>query len=56
VRLLHQNAGAVAGAWVGADGAAMFEVEKDRQAVLDDLMRRLALDVGDEPDASGILF
>jgi len=38
VRRLHQDAGAVAGARVRADRAAMFEIEENRQAVLDDLM------------------
>ena len=33
VRDLHQDAGAVAGARVGADRAAVFEVEQDRQRV-----------------------
>ena len=55
VRDLHQDAGAVAGARIGADRAAMLEVEQDRQRVLDDLVRLAALDVGNEPDAAGIL-
>ncbi len=37
VRDLHQDAGAVAGARVGADGAAMLEVAQDAQRVGDDL-------------------
>ena len=53
---LHQDAGAVAGARVGADRAAMFEIAQDRDRVLDDLVRLAALDVGDEADAAGILF
>ena len=56
VRDLHQDAGAVAGARVGADRAAMFEVAQDADRIRDDLMRFLALDVGDEADAAGILF
>ena len=56
VRGLHQDAGAVAGARVGADGAAMLEIEKDRQRVLDDLVRFAPLDVGNEADAAGILL
>ena len=56
VRDLHQDAGAVAGARIGADRAAVFEVAQDVQRVGDDLMRLLALDVGDEADAAGILF
>jgi hypothetical protein len=38
VRDLHQNAGAVAGARIGADGAAMFEVAENADRVGDDLM------------------
>ena len=55
VRDLHQNAGAVAGARIGADRAAMFEIDQDRQRVFDDLVRLAALDVGDESDAARIL-
>ena len=36
--------------------AAMFEVAEDADRIGDDLMRLLALDVGDEADAAGILF
>ena len=55
VRDLHQDAGAVAHARVGADRAAMLEIAEDAQAVLDDLVRLAALDVGDEADAAGVL-
>ena len=53
---LHQNAGAVAGARVGADRAAMLEIAENVERVGDDLVRLLALDIGDEADAAGILF
>jgi len=56
VRNLHQNAGAVAGAWIGADRAAMLEIAENVERVGDDLMRLLALDIGDEADAAGILL
>ncbi len=56
VRDLHQDAGAVAGARIGADRAAVLEVAEDVERVGDDLMRLLALDVGDEADAAGILL
>ncbi|MGY4598834.1 hypothetical protein ACVWXL_006580 [Bradyrhizobium sp. GM22.5] len=56
MRDLHQNAGAVTGARVGADGAAVLEVTEDAERVRDDLVRLLALDVGDEADAAGIFF
>ena len=55
VRDLHQDAGAVAHARVGADRAAMLQIAQDAQPVLDDLVRLAALDVGDEADAAGIL-
>ena len=56
VRRLHQDAGAVAGARIGADGAAMLEIEQDGQRVLDDLVRLAALDVGNKSDPAGIFF
>ena len=55
MRNLRQDAGAVAGARVGTDRPAVLEVAQDRERVLDQPMRLLALDVGDEPDAAGIL-
>ena len=55
VRDLHQDAGAVAGARIGADRAAVLEVAQDGERVLDQLVRLAALDVGDEADAAGIL-
>ena len=39
VRDLDQDAGAVAGQRVGADGAAVLEVLEDAERVLDDLVR-----------------
>ncbi len=56
VRDLHQNARAVTGARIGTGGAAMFEVAEDVDRVGHDLVGLLALDVGDEADAAGILF
>src|SRR6266436_2768054 len=56
VRNLHQDAGAIAGARVGAHRAAMLEIAEDVHRVGDDLMRLLALDIGDEADAAGILL
>ena len=56
VRDLHQDAGAVAGQRVGADGAAMGQVLQDLEAVLDDRVARPRLQVGDEADAAGIVF
>ena len=56
VRDLHQDAGAVAHARIGADRAAMLEIAEDAQAVFDGLVRLAALDVGDETDAAGIFL
>ncbi len=55
VRDLHQDAGTVARARIGADRAAMLEIAEDGERVLDQLVRRPALDVGDEADAARIL-
>jgi hypothetical protein len=55
MRDLRQDAGAVAGARVGADRAAVLEVAQDGERVRDQLLRLAALDVGDEADAAGIL-
>ena len=56
MRDLQQHAGAVARLGIGADGAAMFEVSQDAQAVGDDLVALDVLDVGDEADAAGIML
>src|SRR5262249_43917736 len=46
----------VAGARIGADRAAVFEVAEDGKRVLDELVRFPAFDVGNETDAAGILI
>ena len=56
VRHLHEDARAVAGARIGADRAAMFEIEENGDTVFDGLMGLPPLDVGDETDAARILF
>ena len=56
MRDLHQDAGAVAGQRVGAGRAAMGEVLQDLEAMLDDLVARPALEVGDEADAASIVL
>ena len=53
---LDQAAGAVAHQRVGADRAAMVEVDQDLQAATDDLVRLAALDVGHEADAARIVL
>ena len=56
VRDLDQDAGAVAGDRIGADGTAVLQVLQDGERVLDQLVRFLAFEVGDEPDAAGIVL
>src|SRR5262249_27741033 len=55
VRDLDQNAGAVARAGVGTNGAAMLKVEEDGERILNDLVGPPPFDIGDEADAAGIL-
>ncbi|MNE17902.1 hypothetical protein D3C80_1109020 [compost metagenome] len=56
IRDLHQNARAVTHQRVGTDSTAMRQVFQDEQAVLDDLVRLLALHIGNEADAAGIML
>ena len=56
VRDLDEDAGAVAGDRVGADGTAVLEVLEDGERVLDQLVRFLALEVGDEADAARVVL
>jgi hypothetical protein len=51
---LDQDAGAVAQQRVVAGSAAMFEVLQDLQALLDDGVAFLVLDMGDKADAAGV--
>ncbi len=56
VRNLNQTAGAVADQGIGADRAAMIQVEQDLQAAADDVVRLSALDVHDEADAASVVL
>ena len=56
VRDLNQDAGAVAGFRIAAACAAVRQVDEDLDALDDDVVRFLALDVGDETDTAGIVF
>ena len=56
VRNLGQYAAAVAERRVGADGAAMVEVDENLQALFEDRVRLAVLHVGDEADAAGIML
>ena len=53
---LDQDAGAVAGPLVGAEGAAMVEVAQRGQTELDDAMAATAAKVGHEADAARVVF
>ncbi len=53
---LDQDAGAVAHQPIGADRAAVVQVLKDLQTLLDDRVRLAAGNVGDEADAAGIVL
>ena len=56
VRDLNQNAGAIAGLRIAAACAAMGQVEQNLYALHDDVVRFLALDVGDKANAAGIVL
>ena len=53
---LDQAAGAVANQRIGTDRAAMVEVDQNLQALANDLVRFLALDIGDEAHAACIVL
>ena len=56
VRNLDQHAGAVAGFRIASAGAAMGQVHQNLNALDDNVVRFLTLDVRHEPDAAGIVF
>ena len=56
MRNLHEHAAAVAELGVGADRAAMVEIDEDLQALLEDVVRLAVAHVGDEADAAGIVL
>src|SRR5689334_18798896 len=53
---LDHAAGTVADQRVGADRAAMVEIDQDLQALSDNVVRLLALYVDDEADAAGVML
>ncbi|MNQ69403.1 hypothetical protein D3C85_839940 [compost metagenome] len=53
---LDQDAGAIAHQRIGAHGAPVIEVFQYQQTLFDDRMGLVALDMGDETDAAGIVF
>ena len=56
VRDLDQHAGAVAGFRIAAAGAAVRQVDQNLNALDDDVVRFLTLDVGNEADSAGIVL
>ena len=56
VRHLHQEAGAVAGTFIGAHGTAVLEVAQGGQGGVDDVVARLAAERGDDGQAAGVLL
>ena len=56
VRQLEEDAGAVAGQRIGPGGAAVLEVAERDHRALDRLVRRDAVQPGDERDAAGVVL
>jgi hypothetical protein len=53
---LNHAACAVADQRIGADGAAMVEIDQDAQALMDDVVGPVALDIGHEADAARVVL
>ena len=53
---LQQQPGAVAGARIAARRAAMGQVRENLEPLLDDLVRRLTRQRGDEPEPAGVVL
>ncbi len=53
---LQEDAGAVAGARVGAAGAAVLQVDQEIQRLPHDIVRLAAFEMGDEADAAGVVL
>ena len=56
VRNLNQNAGAIAGLRIAAASAAVRQVDQNLDALEDDIVRLLPLDVRDEADAASVML
>ena len=56
VRDLHQQAGAVAGSFIGAHGTAVLEVAQGGQGGVDDVIAGLTAERGDDRKAAGVLL
>ena len=53
---LDQHAGAIAGSRIAAAGAPVRQVDQHLDALQNDLVRPLALEVRDEADAAGVVL
>ena len=56
VRDLDEDAGAVAGFRIAAAGSAMGQVDEDLNALDDNVVRFLTLDIRDEADSAGVVL
>ncbi len=56
IRDLHENAGAVTHQRIGTNSTAVGQIFQNEEAIANDLVRLLALHMGDEADAAGIVF
>jgi hypothetical protein len=56
MRNLNKNAATVAQLRIGADSAAMIEIEQDLKTHLDDLVAFLIVHVGDEANATSVML
>ena len=56
MRDLDQDSGAVARFRVASARAPMSQVDEDLQSLFNDVVRLLALNINDKPDATGIVF
>ena len=56
VRELDQDAGAVTGQRIGADRAAVVQIDENLDALANDLMRLAVLDIGDKADTAAVMF
>ena len=56
VRDLDQNAGAVAGFRIAAAGAAVRQIDQDLDALANDLVRFVAIEIDDKTHAAGVVL
>ena len=53
---LDEDAGAVAGFWIAAAGAAMRQVQQHLNSLADDVVTFMAANAGDKADAAGVVL